>query len=47
MSAVLPSWIYVGGVQPALLALLAQVVPFGPVATPLPFLLLRLPPPVV
>ena len=38
---------YLGGVQPALLAPLAQVVPLGPVATPLPFLVLDLPPPVV
>jgi hypothetical protein len=32
-----------GGVQAALLAPLAQVVPLGPVATPLPFLVLDLP----
>jgi hypothetical protein len=36
---------YFGGVKPELLAPLSQVVPLGPVATPLPFLLL--PPPVV
>jgi hypothetical protein len=38
---------YLGGVQPELYAPLAHVVPFGPVATPLPFFVLLLPPPVV
>jgi hypothetical protein len=41
------SRVYLGGVQPSLLAPLAQVVPLGPVATPLPFFVLLLPPPVV
>jgi hypothetical protein len=45
--ACLARWTYLGGVQPALLAPLAQVVPLGPVATPFPFLVLDLPPPVV
>jgi hypothetical protein len=42
-----PDCIYLGGVQAELYAPLAQVVPLGPVATPFPFLVLDLPPPVV
>jgi len=41
------SCIYLGGVHAELYAPLAQVVPLGPVATPFPFLVLDLPPPVV
>ncbi len=47
MKLAFPACPYLGGVQPALLAPLAQVVPLGPVATPFPFLVLDLPPPVV
>jgi hypothetical protein len=38
---------YFVGVQPALVAVLAQVVPLGPWATPFPFLVFDLPPLVV